>query len=516
MNLSWIGNLHYLGNDKKNITMEYANTATSEPFFSYKNVGINSLRVRQMLSMLVLVALGVSLLGGGYLSIHSSRLMSDMMLKQQTVASELLVNIPTFNDEAIITEQDKSDLLAILSKHSFSDGFAHDGSKHEYYAYLENPKSGIVRWQSKFPLEAKADGNNIESKYLIKPFDITDDNPDRPVLKERSLLSVSDSGRQQRNFMVYSQPIRVQGEETARLVIAKSAIEFTNDWDHVQKNIIALFFSTLALVLISQLISNYFIITPIRDFEAEVKKIEAGAQKAIEKAYPVELMEVKSAINTLINVEKGQKKRYRESLDNLAHSLKTPLAGLLANAQTNYEMKSDDHNDLVNEINHMCEIVAYQLKRAAVRAPNAMVEQQQLRPILYRLKGSLEKVYHQKSFAININVDELDKVRLESDDLIELFGNLMNNSCRFCDQVVEVSATSETNFLVVDIDDDGMGFGVDSPSELLKRGMRDDSKTEGQGIGLAISNEIVEAAGGRIELKVSPQVGARVRLYLPH
>ena len=132
------------------------------------------------------------------------------------------------------------------------------------------------------------------------------------------------------------------------------------------------------------------------------------------------------------------------------------------------------------------------------------------------MKNSLNKVYHQKSFDININVDELDKVRLESDDLIELFGNLMNNSCRFCDRVVEVSAKSETNFLVVDIDDDGMGFGVDSPSELLKRGMRDDSKTEGQGIGLAISNEIVEAAGGRIELKVSPQIGARVRLYLPH
>ena len=496
--------------------MEHANTAASESFFSYRNLGINSLRVRQMLSMLVLVALGVSLLGGGYLSMHSSRLMSDMMLKQQAVASELLVNVPTFSDEAIITERDKSDLLQILSQHSFSAGFSDDGSKREYYAYLENPKTGAVRWQSKFPFEAQADGNKVAPKQLIKPFNITDDVSDRPVLKERTLRSVTDQTPKLLNFMVYSQNVGIQGQEPMRLVIAKSAIDFTNDWDHVQKNIIALFFSTLALVLISQLISNYFIITPIRDFESEVKKIEAGAQKAIEKAYPVELMEVKSAINTLINVEKGQKKRYRESLDNLAHSLKTPLAGLLANAQTNYEMRTDDHDDLVNEINHMCEIVAYQLKRAAVRAPNAMVEQQQLRPILYRLKGSLEKVYHQKKFDINITVDELDKVRLESDDLIELFGNLMNNACRFCDRVVEVSATSETNFLVVDIDDDGMGFGVDSPSELLKRGMRDDSKTEGQGIGLAISNEIVEAAGGRIELKVSPHVGARVRLYLPH
>ena len=38
---------------------------------------------------------------------------------------------------------------------------------------------------------------------------------------------------------------------------------------------------------------------------------------------------MKSAINTLINVEKGQKQRYRESLDNVAHTLKTPLADVL-------------------------------------------------------------------------------------------------------------------------------------------------------------------------------------------
>ncbi len=497
--------------------MEHANAAASESFFSYKNLGINSLRVRQMLSMLVLVALGVSLLGGGYLSIHSSRLMSEMMLQQQGVASQLLVNIPAFSDEAIITENDKSELLQILSQNRFSDGFSDDGSKSEYYAYLENPTTGVVRWQSKFPFEAKADSNKIASKQLIKQFHIIDDLSDRPVLKERSLKPYTEQSQQQLlNFMVYSQKIRIQGQEPVRLVIAKSAIDFTNNWDHVQKNIIALFFSTLALVLVSQLISNYFIIMPIRDFESEVKKIESGAQKAIERAYPVELMEVKSAINTLIHVEKGQKKRYRESLDNLAHSLKTPLAALLANAQTNYDMKDADHDDLVTEIKHMSDIVAYQLKRAAVRAPNAMVEQQQLRPILYRLKNSLQKVYHQKSFEIKVNVDELEKVRLEPDDLIELFGNLVNNACRFCDREIEISAKSETNFLVVDIDDDGMGFGVDSPSELLKRGMRDDSKTEGQGIGLAISNEIVEAAGGRVELKVSPQIGARVRLYLPH
>ena len=60
-----------------------------------------------------------------------------------------------------------------------------------------------------------------------------------------------------------------------------------------------------------------------------------------------------------------------------------------------------------------------------------------------------------------------------------------------------------------------MGFPDKNPSDLLQRGIRADSQSEGQGIGLAVSTEIVEAAGGKIELLISPYIGARVRLHLP-
>jgi len=482
----------------------------------FNKFGMNSLRMRQMISMLVLVALGVSLLGGGYLSLYDTRLKNQMMSEQGDVANAMLLSVPIFSDDTIDTKADTFELNKLMSQYKFSRGFDDDGTKHEYYAYVENAKTGELRWQSKFPNEVPNPTGSFSYAEAVKQFDIKDDlEVGKAQLKERYLRPYQEDQTTNLKFAVYSQLVTA-GDEIVRVVVAKSARGMASDSDHVQKNIIALFFCTLALVLVSQLISNYFIITPIRDFEGEVRQIEAGAQKAIEKAYPVELMEVKSAINTLINVEKGQKQRYRESLENLAHSLKTPLSALLATAQSKYKMKDDDQTDLMNEIRHMSDIVAYQLKRAVVRAPNAMVEQVALRPVLFRLRESLYKVYHEKSFEIIINVDEYDKVRLESDDLIELFGNLINNACRFCSEVVEISAKNETNFLVVDIDDDGMGFGVDSPSELLKRGMRDDSKTEGQGIGLAISAELVEAVGGRIELKASPQVGARVRLYLPH
>lgn len=495
--------------------MSYPESASSDSLSPISKIGTSSFRVRQMVSMLVLVALGISLLGGGYLSIYNANQRAELQTKLTNIGSELILVTPLFADEGIHTPEDKDELSKFLKFNGFSDGQDYTGTEKELYAYFLDPDTGYVKWQSKFPYEPF---NREKPNWLnghVKLLKVEDSITGKDDFQTVSALLAFDGNQKLADYVVYSKVIEIENQESLRLVIAKSATGFISDGQHVQNNIIALFFSTLALVLIAQLISNYFIITPIKDFETEVKKIEAGAQDAILKAYPVELTEVKSAINTLINVEKGQKQRYRESLDNLAHSLKTPLAEVLS-AQSKYDMKQDDQEDLKNSINHMCEIVAYQLKRAAVRTPNAIIRQQVLRPVLYRLRDSLYKVYHEKSFEIKVNVDDMDKVRMEKDDLIELFGNLMNNACRFCERVVEVSASSETNFLVIDIDDDGMGFGGDSPSELLKRGMRDDSKTEGQGIGLAISAEIVEAAGGKIELKMSPQVGARVRLHLPH
>jgi signal transduction histidine kinase len=277
----------------------------------------------------------------------------------------------------------------------------------------------------------------------------------------------------------------------------------------------ALILLTFILTVIAQFFNGYLVITPIKRFEQEIKDIESGNQEFIKGDFPTELLEVKHAINALVHVEKGQKKRYRESLDNLAHSLKTPLAVLQGFAENNDTMTTQQNKKLINQVTNMNGIIAYQLRRATISDHNANIKRNDIRPILYRLKSPLLKVHHNKSFTIDINVDNNAQCRMDKDDLLEVFGNLINNACRFCEKTVTVTATNNGETITIDIDDDGLGFPDQNPSALLMRGMRADNKTEGQGIGLAVSNEIIEAAGGKMELLVSPYIGARVRLHLP-
>ena len=60
----------------------------------------------------------------------------------------------------------------------------------------------------------------------------------------------------------------------------------------------------------------------------EVKAIEAGERSRIEGRYPSEVKPVVANFNRLLDHELKQRERYKNSLGDLAHSLKTPLAVL--------------------------------------------------------------------------------------------------------------------------------------------------------------------------------------------
>jgi two-component system sensor histidine kinase PhoQ len=68
---------------------------------------------------------------------------------------------------------------------------------------------------------------------------------------------------------------------------------------------------------------------------------------------------------------------------------------------------------------------------------------------------------------------------------------------------------------VVEIEDDGPGVEPEQVQRLLQRGQRGDERRDGQGLGLSIVRELVEANGGRLEVDRGELGGARFRVILP-
>lgn len=480
-----------------------------------------SLFRRQLISSIIITLLGLLLFSGLYYHTKQQSFIEEARTGATLIENDIL-GFFQYNHNTkrfYIEEIDFPEVKKRLEAHQLVN------NNDQSFIYIINIDNNQIIWHSQaFDSRALDNVNYLNDKLPPYPEDQLDALPvlitNKDIKKGTNkieILPAKNTFNESKNYLSYRSafsegPGGTDGNYD--YVIAKSANDMEKSEIALLQQIGALILLTFLLTITAQFVNGYLVMTPIKRFEREIKDIESGNQEFITGYFPTELLEVKRAINALVHVEKGQKKRYRESLDNLAHSLKTPLAVLQGFAESNDNMTQQQNKKLINQVTNMNGIIAYQLRRATISDHNANIKRHNIRPILYRLKTPLLKVHHSKSFDIDINVDNNAQCRMDKDDLMEVFGNLINNACRFCDKMVVVTATNNGETITVDIDDDGLGFPDQNPSALLKRGMRADNKTEGQGIGLAISNEIIEASGGKMELLVSPYIGARVRLHL--
>jgi signal transduction histidine kinase len=490
-----------------------------------------SLRSRQLISGFGVIMVGIVMLGS-MLHWFSYRYKIEQEQAKLTEISYNVLGFLSFTNGKfeLLPEQDmQTKAKELIEKYDLDD------VELNHFAYVINRSTNEIIWNASSlskPTQMVDPGyylyfdlpRNKETTYKpfftqLKPLP---PNPNSEIGK--SFKNKSDPTLQQRysqEYLLATQNFFQEPFGEFQFVVGISVANIEKEMQDMRQKFAILLFLSAVLVLIAQLALSFWVVSPIKDFENEVKSIEAGAKDSITNLYPEELVPVQNALNGSLRYEKGQKQRYKDTLDDLAHSLKTPLTAMQNQLDQLHRQPTLDSttlagmHELSTQIDRMHEIIAHQLRRAMVTNQGAMILAQPVRPILFRLRDTLHKVYRDKPFEFRINVDEYAKCRMDAEDMMELFGNLLNNACRFCKDTVEVSAHHEGNMLVVDLDDDGMGFPTENPTKLLQRGIREDSKSEGQGIGLAVSTEIVSAIGGKIELLVSPYVGARVRLYLP-
>lgn len=268
------------------------------------------------------------------------------------------------------------------------------------------------------------------------------------------------------------------------------------------------------VLLVIQLLVLRWGLLPLRRFTKELRHIEAGERGAIGLGYPAELQPLVGALNAMLENERQQRTRYRNALADLAHSLKTPLSVLRGIAESN-ERSKERRRIALEQLQRMGEIVDYQLKRAGAAGRQALRRPVPLRPIVQRLVGAIEKVYRDKGLHFELRIAESLALRADEEDLMEILGNLLDNAAKWARARVAISAWQTVGEWAIHVDDDGPGFPAQALSRLLERGTRADTRTEGQGIGLAVVDELVKSYGGRLSAERSPFGGARLVIRIP-
>jgi two-component system sensor histidine kinase PhoQ len=258
---------------------------------------------------------------------------------------------------------------------------------------------------------------------------------------------------------------------------------------------------------------------PLKRVVQEIDDMEKGVSDHIRGDYPNELALLTRRINQFIRNEREQLVRYRHGLDDLAHSLKTPLAVIRGLQQEGLSGQAQSLQ-LEEQIMRMTDIIDYQLKRAASAGRATLgTNQTPLWPILNKTLTSLQKVYADKNIEHQINCDTHLAFPGDKDDIYEIIGNVCDNAYKWAKNQVVVGCTLATHdnppMLTITIEDDGPGFSPASEQNITQRGVRADEQVPGQGIGLAVVQSIVRSYDGELETGTSKFGGALIKLSFP-
>jgi two-component system, OmpR family, sensor histidine kinase PhoQ len=255
----------------------------------------------------------------------------------------------------------------------------------------------------------------------------------------------------------------------------------------------------------------------LRGLSGELDQVEAGARDSLSEEHPRELLRLIRSLNRLLDGERQQRERYKHSLDDLAHSLKTPLAVLqgVSEVIANQPHNREQAQVLQGQIERMSQQISYQLQRASLRKSGLVRHRVPLMPLLDTLSGALDKVYHDKQVRLLRVMPEQLWVPMEQGALLELLGNLLENAYRLCLGQVRVSAEVQGGMLELRVEDDGPGVPADQRARILRRGERLDAQHPGQGIGTAVVKDIIDSYGGDLQLEDSELGGACFRIRLP-
>lgn len=271
------------------------------------------------------------------------------------------------------------------------------------------------------------------------------------------------------------------------------------------------------LMLVTLVLILRWGLKPLRRVASEVAAIESGGQTQIQGRYPAEIRALTDNLNALLAHERARQRRLDNTLGDLAHSLKTPLA-VMRGALAEWQRQTPSKDLLEEQLARMGHIVDYQLQRARTggQAAAALAPPVPIGRAAERLIGSLAKVYRDKEVAIQLEIEPTAVFRGIEGDLLEMLGNLLDNAFKWCRSEVRVGARTAKGSLTLTVEDDGVGVPPEQVLRLLERGARADEATPGHGIGLAVVREVCDAYGGTLRIDRSPLGGARCRLLLPN
>jgi signal transduction histidine kinase len=276
----------------------------------------------------------------------------------------------------------------------------------------------------------------------------------------------------------------------------------------------------LAILGIALMLAAYLQVrlglAPLDGLRSGIEAIRLRDNTSMVGQYPREVQPLVSEIDALLASQSTSIEFARQRAADLAHGLKTPLAVLGHVAEALRAEGQAGKADEIDMLSHeMLERVEYQLHLSRLRHPTRQhLQRTSLDDALNRTLAVVERTHAGEALEWVLETAPLT-VDIDSNDLIELLGVLLENAGKWARGTVHISTRAVGDVAEITIADDGPGLDDEQLAALGQRGQRFDEIGDGHGLGIAIATNIVALNRGTISFARGANGGLAARLQLP-
>lgn len=339
------------------------------------------------------------------------------------------------------------------------------------------------------------------------------------IIINGKLLSYSDD-----NVMIIMKPITSKGTD--------GVIRFITSLDEVDKALRRIgriiIFIAIGVIIIICMISAQIsksIIGPLLKLNDTAKRMAKGEYTVkAEKVYDDEIGNLSDTLNGMCDEILKSEKLKNDFISSISHELKTPLTSIKGWGTTlkikelqSEQMMEKGLNIIISESDRLTGLVNELLDFSRYETGNISLKLEKfnmdtlLKDICIQMKPRTERTGVELIYE-NGNLGEItaDKNRLK-----QVFINLVDNSIKFSKNGrVKIYSRKMGSFLQIFIEDNGCGIKEADLAKVKQKFFKSSMDTSGNGIGLALCDEILKLHGGRLKLESEYGKGTKATVEL--